>query len=262
MTEEQFQRRWLTLSYDRTKEQDNLVKIAGRTDLSARQVFGRNGVGRFAGFCFGSQYGVITWAGGKEINYLVKRGVERPISIEKRGEATSPQSGTTIEVVQDGLTPLSPVSVRSELGKRFLTDPAFEVSMNGVRVDFEDIAGKGVEELKIEMDEYPPIRVVIIDAQRTDRTTKQHGIAWHVNGRLVGNCGWSGNGFDDLVDGRRIEAKRYTFIIFADQLANTDAVKPDWTGFNEDNEAYKKVRERVLPTDVAIEPWKVESICR
>src|SRR5437016_4949261 len=97
------------------------------------------------------------------------------------------------------------------------------------------------------MDEYPPIRVVIIDAQRTDRTTKQHGIVWHANGRLVGNCGWSGNGFDDLVDGRRIEAKRYTFIIFADHLANSDAVKPDWGGFNEDNEAYKKVRERVLP---------------
>src|SRR5690348_9937266 len=56
MTDAQFQRRWLTLSYDRTKEQDNLVKIAGRADLSARQVFGRNGIGRFAGFCFGFQY--------------------------------------------------------------------------------------------------------------------------------------------------------------------------------------------------------------
>src|ERR1700722_13240136 len=43
MTEEQFQRRWLTLSYDRTKEQESMVKIAGRADLSERQVFGRNG---------------------------------------------------------------------------------------------------------------------------------------------------------------------------------------------------------------------------
>jgi hypothetical protein len=87
----------------------------------------------------------------------------------------------------------------------------------------------------------------MIDAQRTDRTTKQHGVAWHVNGRLVGKCGWSGNGYDDLVDGRRIEAKRFTFIIFADCLAGTDAVKPDWSGFNEDNDLYLKVREKVLP---------------
>jgi len=247
MTEEQFRRRWLTLAYDRVKEQGETVGVVGRPDLAARPVFGRNGIGRFAAFCFGSEYTVTTSADGKEVTYAVRRGLETPIVLEKLNQAKATESGTAIDVLQDGQTPLSAESIRSELGKRFLTDPAFEVSVNTVRVNFEDIDQKGVEEFTVDIACGQLVRVLMIDAQRTDRTTKQHGVAWHVNGRLVGKCGWSGNGFDDLVDGRRIEAKRFTFIIFADCLATTDAVKHDWSGFNEDNELYQKVREKVLP---------------
>ncbi len=248
MTEEQFLRRWLTLSYDRIKEQGLTVAVVGRPDQAQRAVFGRNGIGRFAAFCFGNEYTVATSAEGQEVTYIVRRGVAKPIDLAKRSKRKSSKSGTVIEVVQDGQQPLSAESIRSELGKRFLTDPAFEVSVNTVRVDFEDIDRKGVEEFQVEIPDVTPVRVLMIDTQRTDRTTKQHGVAWHVNGRLVGKCGWSGNGFDDMVDGRRIEAKRFTFIIFADCLATTDAVRPDWSGFNEDNELYLKVREKVLPT--------------
>lgn len=248
MTEEQFLRRWLTLSYDRIKEQGSTVAVMGRPDQTQRAVFGRNGIGRFAAFCFGNEYTVATSAEGQEVTYAVRRGVAKPIDLSKRSKRESTKSGTVIEVVQDGQQPLSAESIRSELGKRFLTDPAFEVSVNTVRVDFEDIDRKGVEEFDVEIPDVAPVRVLMIDTQRTDRTTKQHGVAWHVNGRLVGKCGWSGNGFDDMVDGRRIEAKRFTFIIFADCLATTDAVRPDWSGFNEDNELYLKVREKVLPT--------------
>jgi hypothetical protein len=247
MTEEQFRRRWLTLAYDRVKEQGDTVGVVGRPDLAIRAVFGRNGIGRFAAFCFGSEYLVTTAAEGRRVTYAVRRGLEMPIVLEKRNQAKATESGTVIEVAQNGQTPLSAESIRSELGKRFLTDPAFEVSVNTIRVNFEDIDQKGVEEFMVDIGSSQPVRVLMIDAQRTDRTTKQHGVAWHVNGRLVGKCGWSGNGFDDLVDGRRIEAKRFTFIIFADCLATTDAVKHDWSGFNEDNDLYKKVREKVLP---------------
>ena len=248
MTEEQFLRRWLTLSYDRIKEQGSTVDVVGRPDQAQRIVFGRNGIGRFAAFCFGNEYTVATSAEGQKVTYVVRRGVAKPIDLSKRSKRKSSQSGTVIEVVQDGQQPLSAETIRSELGKRFLTDPAFEVSVNSVRVDFEDIDRKGVDEFEVEIPDVAPVRVLMIDTKRTDRTTKQYGVAWHVNGRLVGTCGWSGNGFDDMVDGRRIEAKRFTFIIFADCLATTDAVRPDWSGFNEDNELYLKVREKVLPT--------------
>ncbi len=247
MTEEQFLRRWRTFSYDRLKEQGETVSVLGRPELPTRHVFGRNGIGRFAGFCFGSEYIVTTCADGKQVVYTVRRGIAQPIEVEKRAENECAESGTTIEIIQKSQSPLSPDCIRSELGKRFLTDPAFEVSVNSVRVDFEDISEKGIDHITIPMGDLPPIKILMIDTERTDRTTKQHGVAWHVNKRLVGTCGWSGNGFDDLVDGRRVEAKRYTFIIFADCLATTDAVKSDWTGFNEENELYKKVRQEVIP---------------
>jgi hypothetical protein len=247
MTEEQFLRRWLTLSYDRVREQGETVAVVGRQDYARRHTFGRNGIGRFAAFCFGAEYTVITATAGKQIAYAVRRGVGKPIVLEKRGETDSMSFGTSIEVVQGGQSLLPADTIRAELGKRFLTDPAFEVVVNSEPVDFEDIGQKGVETINVTVEGQPPIRILMIDTERTDRSTKQHGVAWHVNGRLVGKCGWSGNGFDDLVDGRRIEAKRYTFIIFADSLASTDAVKADWSGFNEDNAAYQKVRERVLP---------------
>ena len=247
MTEEQFLRRWLTLSYDRVREQGETVAVVGRPDYSRRHTFGRNGIGRFAAFCFGTEYTVITAAAGKQVTYLVKRGIEKPIVLEKRAEVDSVTTGTNIEVVQGGQAPLPADFIRAELGKRFLTDPAFAVFVSSERVDFEDIGQEGVETLYVDVEGLQPIRILMIDSERTDRTTKQHGVAWHVKGRLVGKCGWSGNGFDDLVDGRRIEAKRYTFIIFADALASTDAVKGDWSGFNEDNALYQRTRASVLP---------------
>ncbi|MBU6399161.1 MAG: ATP-binding protein [Verrucomicrobia bacterium] len=247
MTEDQFLRRWLTLSYDRVREQGETVGVVGKPSLPQRHTFGRNGIGRFAAFCFGKEYTVITAAAGKQISYVVKQGIEKPIVLDKQGEVEFAATGTIIEVVQGGQSSLAADTIRAELGKRFLTDPAFEVVVNSERVDFEDIGQRGVETIHVEVEGQPPIRILMIDTERTDRSTKQHGVAWHVNGRLVGKCGWSGNGFDDLVDGRRIEARRYTFIIFADALSSTDAVKADWSGFNEDNSTYQKVREKVLP---------------
>ncbi len=247
MTEEQFLRRWRTLSYDRIKEQGDSVAVVGRPELPIRPVFGRNGIGRFAGFCFGSEYTVVTAAGGTQIRYAVRRGSDKPIVLEKLGETQSTTTGTTIEVVQGGQTPLQPETVRSELGKRFLTDPAFQVSVNSRRIEFEDIGQKGVEKFEIPIEGMSPtVHILMIDTERTDRTTKQHGVAWRINGRLVGQCAWQGNGFDDLIDGRRIEAKRYTFIVFADCLASHDVVEGDWSRFKEGNAIYQNVKGLVV----------------
>jgi hypothetical protein len=56
MTEEQFLRRWLTLSYDRVREQGDTVAVVGTPSYPKRHTFGRNGIGRFAAFCFGQEY--------------------------------------------------------------------------------------------------------------------------------------------------------------------------------------------------------------
>ncbi len=57
-----------------------------------------------------------------------------------------------------------------------------------------------------------------------------------------------------LSTGRRIAAKRFTFIVRADFLADAEAIKKDWSGFDKDNEqfqraarvVYDKVREYLL----------------
>jgi hypothetical protein len=245
MTADQFMHRWLTLAYDRTKEQPSLVNVVGM--IEERRVFGQNGMGRFAAFCFGPEYVVSTVSGGRRSIFRVRRGIEKPIIVEQIGDETANGSGTAIEVKHDGSIPLKEDTIRSEIGKRFLTDPSFNVSVNGVKVDFEDIGETGIERFLVPVDGLASIDVLLIDAEQTDRSTKQHGVAWHVNQRLVGDCTWHGNGLDDLVDGRRIEARRYTFIVFAEPLAGTFAVKPDWRGFNEDDETYKKVRAAIVP---------------
>ncbi|MCW9035396.1 MAG: ATP-binding protein [Rhodospirillales bacterium] len=135
-----------------------------------------------------------------------------------------------------GLTPmsigLSADNVREILSTRFLTDPNFKVSVNGVWVTFEDVPSNCISEMPIEVPNHGTAKLLVIDSQETDRTTKQHGIAWRVQNRLVGECDWRWMDNEKVLDGRSVEAKRYTFIIFADFL--TPAVNADWTGFKTD----------------------------
>jgi hypothetical protein len=127
---------------------------------------------------------------------------------------------------------------------RFLTDPSFSVFINGEKVDLHHIPEPHLLKKIIDIEDVGTIELTVIDTLETDRTTKQHGIAWHVNGRLVGDCSWKGPGFSELIDGRRIEAKRYIFIVKADCLS--EAVKQDWTGFDESNDAFSKTYDRIF----------------
>ncbi len=70
-------------------------------------------------------------------------------------------------------------------------------------------------------------------------------------------CTWKGSGNEHLIDGRRIAAKRYIFIVKADCLEN--AVTPDWTTFFQTDNIYKivfpKVQEKIK--DYILDLYKV-----
>jgi hypothetical protein len=132
---------------------------------------------------------------------------------------------------------------REILGSRFLVDPNFIVTVDGERVTFEDVPTQRLREFNVDVPEYGTAHVVMIDAYRPDRTTLQHGIAWRVKKRLVGQCGWRGSDYEKILDGRTSEAKRYTFIVFADFLA--EAVLPDWSDFSEAHPAWVATRDAV-----------------
>lgn len=243
LTEKEFTSRWRTLAYDRIGVQGNTVSVNDKN----RTVFGKNGVGRFAGFCFGESYYVASNKDQEKIEYQIKPGSgESPFSLVKhKPHSFIRDRGTKVFVREKSSVRLSEEAVRSEIGMRFLTDPSFTCIVNGVRVNFSHIPEENITRHSINLESGDVVNITIIDTNDADKTTKQHGIAWHVNGRLVGEADWKCYGFDEIIDGRSSEAKRHTFIIDADFLARTDSVKQDWTGFNMTPE-FEEVRNGVF----------------
>jgi hypothetical protein len=262
MTASEFRRRWRTLNYDRVTEQGAKVEFPkdSASIASERVAFGRTGIGRWSGFCFGERYVVDTHKDDFRNRYEVRQGTDKPFQIRQIiKKQPSTKHGTTVECADCRKLALSPEDARAEIGMRFLTDPNFRVWVNGEAVSFEHIDDPNITKLCLDVADGNKVELIIIDTQKTDRTTKQHGVAWHVGGRLVGACSWKGAGADELIDGRRIAAKRFTFVVRADHLAKADAIKKDWSGFEGDNEqfvqaaqvVYEKVREYLLSVSEA-----------
>lgn len=252
MTEDELNHRWRQLAYNRLSEQGEFIDFNG---ISKRRVFGNNGVGRFAGFCFGDNYYIETSANGEKITYQVKNSSEEniPFILEKVKNDTSQKHGTKIYTTELSGVKIDAESIRAEIGMRFLTDPMFEVYVDNKKVTFSDISSQNIKEKSLVIDDENSIKILIIDTKESDKTTKLHGIAWHVNNRLVGECSWQNSkiDFDRMIDGRRNEAKRYTFIVIADCL--NDSVLPDWTSFQQNDfvnlveeKVYKAIHEHIL----------------
>ncbi len=241
MTEEDFRRRWMTLAYDRVQDQGLYAEFPPGVDLPRRPAFGRNGQGRFAAFCFGNTYVVHTWRDGQEVTFDVRKGTDAPLSIRKSSSEPRDGSGTEIELTCESM-PLSRQKVRAEIGMRFLTDPNFEVYVSGEKIRFDDLPEGYLHTEGIVVDALGTAYVTVIDIHDTDRTSRQHGIAWHVQGRLVGECSWRYFHDQAFIDGRRTAAKRYTFIIRADFLV--DSVRSDWSGFKSEDLTFEAANER------------------
>lgn len=238
MTPTEFEVRWRTLDYDRILHQGLMVQPPVGLIGLPRPVYGRNGKGRLAAFLFSSPYRVRTWRDGKEATYLVSQGRVNPIEFKLEGIREGVLGhGTEVSAVHVVPTALAPHDARSLLSTRFLTNPAFRVSVNGVLVTFSDVPCDCMEEFDVSVPGYGDVHVMVIDSQRTDRSSKQHGIAWWVNRRLVGQCGWRVSDHEKIVDGRTELAKRFTFIVQADFLAS--AVEPDWSDFRSDDPAWQ-----------------------
>jgi hypothetical protein len=231
MTEAQFQQRWKTLDYNRVRDEGaESVPPSELATLRPRAAYGRNGKGRHAAFRFGLGYLVRTWREGTEVTFEVRRGVTQPFTIERLKIVKKVAGhGTEITAINPRSMHMTSDEAREVVGTRFLADPNFEVTVNGTKVTFDDIPEAQRRAVDIEVPGFGTVHMIVIDTQRADKTTRQHGIAWRVNNRLVGSPGWTGFDQERLVDGRSSEAKRFIFIVRADFLA--DEVLPDWSGF-------------------------------
>lgn len=245
MTEAQFQTRWKTLDYNRVREEGTESSPPPElSDLRPRNAYGRNGKGRHAAFRFGEAYRVRTWRDGTAVTFEVRRGATQPFTIERVAMETDVAGhGTEISAINPQQIQMTPEEAREVVGTRFLADPNFTVTINGTKVTFDDIPEAQRREVEVEVPGHGTAHLIVIDTQKADKTTRQHGIAWRVNNRIVGAPGWIGFDQERLVDGRSTEAKRFIFIVRADFLA--DDVLPDWSGFWPNREAWPAAQSAV-----------------
>lgn len=229
MTKNEFESIWPELNYNRIENIGALVTFPEDSKQIERPAYGRNGKGRHSLFCFADKYNVETWKCNKMSSFLVERSFGgSPYKILFENETKQKGHGTKIycNLVKNYI---EAEKIKELLGSKFITDPDFTIFLNNEKIDLFDL-NENFEEYYYEIPNEGKIRILRVDSKLSGRTSKQHGVAWWVNKRLVKNHSWKGIE-GAYLDGRTSEAKRYTFIIEADILQ--DEVKADWTGFKD-----------------------------
>lgn len=245
MTKSEFEYIWRVMAYNRVAKGGTTINPPPNIQGLPRPVFGKNGKGRFASFCFSSEYHITSKKDGQQFTYRVYRMPDKPLVLELVNyiEEGVFGHGTTITGLGNiSKVNLSAEQVRELLGSRFLADPAFHVYLNDKQITFNDILDSCLSTEEIDITSIGKAKIFHIDTLKADKTTKHHGIAWWVLNRAVGECKWRASDFEKILDGRTSEAKRYTFIVQADFLNEANAVKDDWSWFKEDNQTWNTVR--------------------
>ena len=229
MSNEEFRSRWMTLNYNRQKRQGKEVLFPSDVEQSKRIAYGRNGVGRHGMLCFSDSYTVETWKNGvcNIYDIAVSHG-EAPFRISRHVTEERDGHGTRISAYVHRHLPDADV-MTDVLSARFLYDPKFAVRINGQKVDLSQHKGV-VFQKEFLADTKASLSMIVVDSEKTAAKSHQHGIAFWVSGRLVGQPSWT-YGKITFLDGRFKAAKRYTIIIKTDDLI--DDVLPDWSGFVE-----------------------------
>ncbi len=245
MTKAEFDYIWRAMSYDRIAKGGATTAPPPGVEGLPRFVFGKNGKGRFASFCLTENYQITSIKDGQKFVYKVSRTPNKPLITELVEFVEEGVEGHGTTIVGDGeirQTNLSVGQARELLGGRFLANPSFKVILNGTPISFSDIRKSSLSIVDVEVSGYGTAKIYHIDTGKADKTTKQHGIAWWVLNRAVGECKWRGADIERILDGRTEKAKRFTFIVQADFLNKENAVKEDWSGFFEKNSAWEKTR--------------------
>jgi len=244
MSAAEFDERWRTFEYDRLDRQGARVHPPpGSAATKERPVYGKNGRGRHAAFLFSAPYLVRTWRDGVESTFRVSQTETNPLAVEVLKSRTGVMGhGTEILATVAEPINMTATEAKAHLSTRFLVDPEFEVFLNGARVTFDDVPTGALRDIPVIIEGAGTARLLILDSEKADRTTRQHGVAWRVRNRLVGDAGWKIE-YQRILDGRTSEAKRFTFLIFADFLEN--AVLPDWRGFDVENPIWQATNTAV-----------------
>lgn len=227
MTDKEFHDRWMTLNYNRKTKQGEIVVFPNKEDKTIRRAYGKNGIGRHGMLCFSDSYWVETWKNGTCNKYKIEvSSGESPYKITEHKEYKKDGHGTIISAIADRHIP-NVEDIKEILSVRFLYDPRFFVKINGEQVELLEHKDVTFQE-KIKIFDFINLDVIMINSTKTAVNNHQHGIAFWVGGKLIGNPSWSYNNIQ-FVDGRLKFAKKYTIVVKTDDIA--EYVLPDWSGF-------------------------------
>ncbi len=244
MTADEFKKRWLEIGYNRLQDQGSEVEVSNEGGCIKRLAFGRNGIGKFASFCFADSFYLTTSKNGTSLKYLICKNYGDSFFSAKLIESgPSDWQGTRIHAITPKNIRYPESEIISQIAQRFTYDPLFKVILNNHKISFSSIPDNVLEKKTIHVDNENFIELYIISREESDKTTRYSGIAWHVNGRLVGQYSWSSLADQRVLDGRKAEAKRHTIIIKANCLQ--EAVLQDWSGFDVDYPLYKTILQLV-----------------
>lgn len=228
MSSLQFKDRWMRLGYNRIKHQGSQVEFPPERSDWRRKPYGRNGVGRHGLLCFSDQYNVETWRDGKGAKFeIVTQAQITPFKIFNESSFLRQSHGTRLSVLVERHLP-DPDRIREILSARFLHDPRFVVRVNGQSLSLADQTGL-IESMVLDIDGCPSAEAFVVDSSKAAKSTIYQGVAFWVNGRLVGSPSWV-VGSEAIIDGRARFAKRYSIVIKTDDAWMSE-VEADWVRF-------------------------------
>lgn len=228
MSSAQFKGRWMKLSYDRIKHQSQNVEFPPDRAEWRRRAYGRNGVGRHGMLCFSDFYEVSTWREGKGATFVVTtHSQQTPFKIESETSFIKTGHGTRLSVRVERHLPNAD-RIRDILSARFLHDPQFVVRVNGTSIALPEHSGL-VEQVTLPVGDGMQIEAFVIDSTSGAKSTQYQGIAFWINGRLLGTPSWI-VGNTAVLDGRSRFAKRYSIVIKAGAEWIKE-IEADWSRF-------------------------------
>ncbi|MCG9895836.1 MAG: ATP-binding protein [Fimbriimonadaceae bacterium] len=238
LTREEFAKRWVEVAYNRRQQQTDLADVVEGSGVTGRIAFGQNGVGRFAPFCFGDVYFVDSSKLGRRIRAQIRRleGKDAPFVVEALTEEAADRgpSGVLIRFHVNQARGMTVAGLRRRLAERFLSRTGFLIRVNGEPVALGDVPEEHKESFSIPVPGGQSLQVVRIETDIWSKDTEFQGVAWHVNGKLVGPVSWDLPRHvpdEQKIDGRTKSGRRLVFIVKADHLR--DSVRSDWSGFRE-----------------------------
>jgi len=102
MTRNEFESIWRTMSYDRVARHGTTTNPPSDIQGIPRHVFGKNGKGRFASFCFSNEYLIKSKKDGQQFTFRVYRSTNSPLVLEEVEFIPEGISGHGTEITGSG----------------------------------------------------------------------------------------------------------------------------------------------------------------